>query len=70
MKRVLSLVLGVLFLAGCSTTKPCPCSTAATPAPVAPAAVVASTPAVAAPVESAPVQEAPAEEVIPAAVRK
>ncbi len=65
--KVLSLILGVLFLAGCASTA-CKSKKAEVVAPVA-AAVVAPVKPVAIP-EPAPAQEEPAMEKIPAAVRK
>ena len=65
----LSLILAIFALAGCASTKKCPCSTA-TPTAVQPASVAEQTVAAPAPVEEA-VEEATEEEArIPAAVRK
>jgi len=72
--KVLGLILGVLFLAGCASTK-CECKKAAVePAAIARVAPIAA--AVAAPVEPvaapapAPVQKEPEMEKVPAAVTK
>ena len=66
MTKLLSLILGVLFLAGCASTK-CQSKTPVA-APVAVAPVAAAAPvAVSAP---APVKEEPEMANIPAAVRK
>lgn len=61
---MLSLVLGILVLAGCAT-KPCSEAAPAKTSAVAPAPTVVS-----APVVSTPVQKAPVTAKIPAAVRK
>ena len=63
--KVLSLILGVLFLVGCASTK-CKSKTPVAE-PVAVAAAVAAPVAVS---EQAPVQEEPEMEKIPAATRK
>jgi PBP1b-binding outer membrane lipoprotein LpoB len=69
--KVLGLILGVVFLAGCASTK-CECKKAAAePVAVAPLAapIVAPTVPVAAPAP-VPVQEEPEMQKVPAAVRK
>jgi uncharacterized lipoprotein YajG len=68
--KLLGLILGVFFLAGCASTK-CPCQKAAVEPVTAPAAaVVAPVVPVVAP-ETVPLQEEePAMEKIPAAVTK
>jgi uncharacterized lipoprotein YbaY len=67
MTKLLSLILGVLCLAGCASTKCQSKTPAAEPVAVAPVAVATAPVAVSEPVEE---QEEPETANIPAAVRK